>query len=748
MEQCLPRILIVDDLFGRHLPDGTNEDRDNLCASFMLRDVTSTVLPGKTAVTRQKIKSPIAEAVFIRGQTPDCPTTGDEVRNDLDGVLKVIRQGWTGINGKCHRWSMVLLDLCFYTGKVTGKLSVAVAGSGGKTAESGMPEGQADDIVPSKFFGLTVLRELRVTQLDSEFYNLPVVILSSQDRDKVSEQYSELGALAFLPRSSAGADLLPTYLDKHGLIADRSRLVVGSSLPMLVALRSARRTSHEKVGTNILLRGESGVGKGLFAKLIHLLHPNRHSFALETVNSATLSSDLFASELFGVEKGFATDVVQNEGAVGRANQGDLFLDEIKDMVPQAQAGILNFLQDRKYRAKGSSQFATADVRVISATNADLDHLVAVGRFRNALLTRLRSGCTVDIPSVRDCLADVGDFSRYLIRRWRLIEIENDVRDVLTDVQRSDSELYCLIDPGALVILTQLFRPMPGTLSPETLAELMACQLEPELIQGKLEQVFQELSQGIDQGRSQKLSRCLKKIKTSVKRFRTTLSRQITDEAIEALSSMAFTGNLRDLAAILTRVLADNDVEFIYPGQIEKARRDLGMASSGQAYPTAVSDQPYSELRHPPVDFQPSLVADSNIETSATTTIDKADSPRTIAELIATLNDFKFDLSNPDALYNQFDSLDEAATKLVVRYLLTSLRLNKDHATGEPEVTKAMKFASGKQKLATSAAYDVIKRLLKRNPAIFDWALTEPLLQQAYEQAESTRVSNRSKKTKS
>ena len=172
---------MIDDLFGRTLPNGVNVDRENLCASFLMRDVTDPTV--KTA--QQRVKSPIAEAVFCRGQHPACTDTGQTVENDLAGTMEFLRQGWIGKGPSFKRWSLVLLDLCFYTGKVTGQLSHGVAGETGKRAEPGMPEGRASDIVPSKFFGLQVLQEIH-----AKFPDLPVVILSSQERGKVSQEFS------------------------------------------------------------------------------------------------------------------------------------------------------------------------------------------------------------------------------------------------------------------------------------------------------------------------------------------------------------------------------------------------------------------------------------------------------------------------------------------------------------------------------------------------------------------------------
>jgi DNA-binding NtrC family response regulator len=646
MGDRLPRVLIVDDLFGRHLPNGSNEDRDNLCAAFMLRDVTADFLSGKPRVSRQKIKSPVAEAVFIRGQTPDCPAENEEVQNDLAGSLEVVRKGWVGSGPTFKRWSLVLLDLCFYTGRVTGKLSSEVAGAGSNRAEQGMPEGCAEDISPSQFFGLKLLRAIH-----DEFPDLPIVILSSQDRDKVSKDYSAHGALGFLPRTSSdGDEQLRTFLDRHGLQPEPHGLIVGQSLPLLKALRAVRRTAYNDSRDNILIRGERGVGKEEFSRYIHRVHPTRASKDLIAVNSAVLTSGLYASELFGIEKRKATGVDKHEGAVARAHQGDLFFDEVKDMIPEAQAALLRFLEEGTFTPTGATDERQVDVRVVSATNADLDQYAASSRFREDLLDRLRRGGTIFLPPLRDRKDDI-----------------------------------------------------------------------PLLAMAFLRKAEQSLSS----------SSVVGKLKP--------LTRQFSDEALSLLMADDWPGNIRVLRDVITKVVKDNDVEFVFPAQIEKARHDLGLDRSPLAVP-AVTQRPIAD---PATSSEVAVEPPQVFSTSAT-----VKQPKTLAELIATMRDFEFDLSDPDALYNQLDTLDEAAAKLVVGYLLTSLRMNKDHATGEPEITKAMQFVTGKNRLTTSSSYDAIIRLMKRHSGVLEAAMQEPLLKKAYEQARTNRPTNRKQKSTS
>ena len=159
----IPQILILDDLYGRVHQHGRNEERANLCGLYLLEDITGDEAGKGGSV--QKIKKPVARAVFYRGQKPLCSHAGDIVENDIDGTISFIADGWN----KAPYWSLVLLDLCFYTGRVTEKSN---------TKCHGMPKGYPDDDDPKKYFGLRILSAIK-----ENFPNLPVVILSSNPEE-------------------------------------------------------------------------------------------------------------------------------------------------------------------------------------------------------------------------------------------------------------------------------------------------------------------------------------------------------------------------------------------------------------------------------------------------------------------------------------------------------------------------------------------------------------------------------------
>jgi len=150
----------------------------------------------------------------------------------------------------------------------------------------------------------------------------------------------------------------------------------------------------------VLLRGENGTGKGVLARALHAQSPRRtHPFVV--VNCPTLSEELLTSELFGHAKGAFTGAIRDQaGRVESAQGGTLFLDEIGEISPSLQAKLLRFLQDKEFERVGESLTRRADVRVVAATNRDLESDVKNGRFREDLLYRLNV-IELHIPPLRD-----------------------------------------------------------------------------------------------------------------------------------------------------------------------------------------------------------------------------------------------------------------------------------------------------------------------------------------------------------
>ncbi|HTP52393.1 MAG TPA: sigma-54 dependent transcriptional regulator [Anaeromyxobacteraceae bacterium] len=180
---------------------------------------------------------------------------------------------------------------------------------------------------------------------------------------------------------------------------------------MRSVLETLTRTGAHDVA--VLLRGENGTGKGLLARSIHATSPRRdHPFVV--VNCPTLSEELLASELFGHARGAFTGAVRDqEGRVEAAEGGTVFLDEVGEISPGLQAKLLRFLQEKRFERVGENRTRTADVRIVAATNRDLESDVKEGRFREDLLYRLNV-VEVTVPPLRERPEDIVALARGFI----------------------------------------------------------------------------------------------------------------------------------------------------------------------------------------------------------------------------------------------------------------------------------------------------------------------------------------------
>ncbi len=189
--------------------------------------------------------------------------------------------------------------------------------------------------------------------------------------------------------------------------------LVGHTRAMQVVFDQARQVA--KWNTTVLIRGESGTGKELIANAIHY-HSPRANNAFVKLNCAALPDNLLESELFGHEKGAFTGAVsQRKGRFEQADGGTLFLDEIGEITPAFQAKLLRVLQEGEFERVGGNKTLTVDVRVIAATNRNLEQEVKEGNFREDLYYRLNV-MPILMPPLRERLEDVPDLSRFLVNK--------------------------------------------------------------------------------------------------------------------------------------------------------------------------------------------------------------------------------------------------------------------------------------------------------------------------------------------
>src|SRR5262245_371498 len=197
---------------------------------------------------------------------------------------------------------------------------------------------------------------------------------------------------------------------RHGAFArasahafDRFNEIVGESRALRSALRKLQQVAATR--TSVLLRGETGTGKELFARAIHARSP-RHANAFVVVNCAALPPSLIESELFGHTRGaFTGAVATRQGRFELAHRGTLFLDEIGDLPLDLQTRLLRVLQEGTFEQLGSSQQQKVDVRIIAATHRDLRRMIAEGTFREDLYYRL-SVFPIRLPPLRERREDI------------------------------------------------------------------------------------------------------------------------------------------------------------------------------------------------------------------------------------------------------------------------------------------------------------------------------------------------------
>ena len=188
--------------------------------------------------------------------------------------------------------------------------------------------------------------------------------------------------------------------------------IVGES-PRMVTFKALLRKVAESPASTVLLTGESGTGKDLAAKVLHY-NSSRANRSFMNITCAAIPEALLESELFGHERGAFTDARQQKrGLLEVADAGTVFLDEIGEMVPSLQSKLLRFLEDKAFRRVGGSQDIRVDVRVISATNRNLEDQVKAQRFRADLSYRL-NGLPIELPPLRAHLEDLPHLVNFYI----------------------------------------------------------------------------------------------------------------------------------------------------------------------------------------------------------------------------------------------------------------------------------------------------------------------------------------------
>ncbi len=304
-------------------------------------------------------------------------------------------------------------------------ISAATAEAGLQAVQTRRPDAVLLDIMLPKMSGLDVFQQLQA--IDKK---LPVIFITSGGTSDSAIDALMLGAFDYVlkpldltklrelvfkavetRRLMSVAVSLPTA-EVTEAVSDH---LVGRSPRMVEVYKGVARVAPQDV--TVLIRGESGTGKELVARAIYQ-HSERQSGQFLAVNCAAMSETLLESELFGHEKGAFTGAERRRiGKFEQCHGGTILLDEVGDMSQLVQSKVLRLLQEQRFERVGGNETIETNVRIISATNRDLEALVQAGKFRSDLFYRL-NGFTIELPPVRERGEDIRLLLEHFLAHFR------------------------------------------------------------------------------------------------------------------------------------------------------------------------------------------------------------------------------------------------------------------------------------------------------------------------------------------
>lgn len=268
--------------------------------------------------------------------------------------------------------------------------------------------------------GLTLLKQVKVFRPDT-----PVILMTAWGSIQLAVQGMQAGAFDFIPKPWNNAALLqrietalelstaPKETTQEQNDAFNRNHIIGRSQGLTDVLNTIARIA--KTNASVLITGESGTGKELIAEAIHI-NSQRAKYPFVKVNLGGISQSLFESEMFGHKKGAFTDAsADRTGRFEMADKGTIFLDEIGDLDLSCQVKLLRVLQDQTFEVLGDSRPRKTDIRVVSATNADLRKMVNERTFREDLFYRINL-ITVKLPALRERREDIPLLVRHFADR--------------------------------------------------------------------------------------------------------------------------------------------------------------------------------------------------------------------------------------------------------------------------------------------------------------------------------------------
>ncbi|HEY3216075.1 MAG TPA: sigma-54 dependent transcriptional regulator [Candidatus Eisenbacteria bacterium] len=301
--------------------------------------------------------------------------------------------------------------------------SIASVRGARQAIEKDMPDLALLDLKLPDGSGIELLREIKRVQPE-----VTVILMTAFGEVETAVEAMSAGAFWFVKKPFQNEELLALvgrglesqklWIElrrlRHQVFADEEFL--HSSSPCMQETYAIAEQVARGDTTSVLIEGESGTGKEYFANLIHRMSP-RHDKPFVEINCAAIPRELLESELFGHEKGAFTDArMQKLGLMELANGGTLFLDEIGEMSPMLQVKLLRVLERRTFKRVGGTKDITVNLRVMSATNQDLERMVKEGTFREDLYYRLKV-VPLWVPPLRDRKDDIVPLARLFMDRY-------------------------------------------------------------------------------------------------------------------------------------------------------------------------------------------------------------------------------------------------------------------------------------------------------------------------------------------
>ncbi len=282
------------------------------------------------------------------------------------------------------------------------------------------------DVMMPNLDGLETLKRLRDKNI-----TVPVIMLTATNTVKTAVEAMKSGAIDYLSKPFDIDELTslivatlkaPITIEKNGHGARSQAPVPDADFGPMVGQSGAMAALFTKIkqvaerNTTVLITGESGTGKELVARQLHDLSPRKDK-PFVPINCAAIPETLIESELFGHEKGAFTHAVDRRiGHFELANGGTLFLDEIGELSMAVQVKMLRFLQEQEFYRIGRSKPIRVDVRIVAATNKNLEELIAEKKFRQDLFYRINV-INVMLPPLRDRFEDIPNLANYFVRKF-------------------------------------------------------------------------------------------------------------------------------------------------------------------------------------------------------------------------------------------------------------------------------------------------------------------------------------------